>query len=94
MKRMESRIQTILRLDPELMDRVKRRARKEKVSFNRYVEQLLERESRPSFPTLPPDFKVSEEIAGLALFDCGVPDAGEMASDPKLAYLWEKYGKA
>ena len=37
-----ARLQTVLRLPPELMERVKRVARKEKRSFNSYVEHILE----------------------------------------------------
>ena len=87
------RIQTVLRLEPELMERVRRRARKEKKSFNSYVEQLLERETMLHFPILPDDFTISEEILGLGQFRLEKPTDEELASDPKLAYLWGKYGK-
>ncbi len=88
-----TRIQTVLRLEPELLERVKRRARKEKKSFNRYVELLLERETSLCFPKLPEDFTISEEVLGLRQFRLEEPSAEELAADPKLAYLWEKYGK-
>jgi hypothetical protein len=87
------RIQTVLRLKPELMERVRRRARKEKKSFNSYVEQLLERETMLHFPTLPENFSISEEILGLGQFRLEKPTEEELATDPKLACLWEKYGK-
>ena len=87
------RIQTVLRLEPELMEMVRRRARKEKKSFNSYVEQLLERETMLHFPILPDDFTISEEILGLGQFRLEKPTDEELASDPKLAYLWGKYGK-
>lgn len=90
-----TRTQTVLRLPPELMERVKRSARKEKSSFNSYVERVLDQATATAsaFPTLPPDFKVSEEICDLGKFNLAMPTAKELEADPKLAYLWEKYGK-
>ena len=64
-----ARIQTVLRLPPELMERVKRSARKEKCSFNSYVERILDRAVGPVFPTLPPEFQVSKEIRDFARQD-------------------------
>ena len=87
-----ARIQTVLRLPPELMERVKRSARKEKCSFNSYVERILDRAVGPVFPTLPPEFQVSKEIRELRRFECKEPTADALEADPKLAYLWEKYG--
>ncbi|MBP5302296.1 MAG: toxin-antitoxin system HicB family antitoxin [Bacteroidales bacterium] len=91
---MESvRIQTVLRLSPELMERVKRNARKQKCSFNSYVEQVLDQATEQSFPSLPEDFKVSEEVLGLCMMKSSKPSSEALAADPKLAYLWTKYGK-
>lgn len=87
-----ARIQTVLRLKPELMEKIKRKARKEKRSFNSYVELLLEKEAGIEYPVLPDDFTVSEDIAAMGRFLCNAPDPQQLESDPKLAYLWEKYG--
>ena len=87
-----TRIQTVLRLPPELMARVKRSARKEKCSFNSYVERILDQATGPEYPTLPPDFKVPYEIRKLRRFECKAPSTEALEEDPKLAYLWEKYG--
>lgn len=90
-----TRIQTVLRLRPDLLERVKRNARREHRSFNSYVERLLDRETGELvFPVLPPDFSVSEEIRGLRCASVEAPSAEQLAADPKLAYLWEKYGDA
>ncbi|MBR5736769.1 MAG: toxin-antitoxin system HicB family antitoxin [Bacteroidales bacterium] len=92
---MESaRIQTVLRLPPELMDRVRRNARKQKCSFNSYVEQILDQATEPRFPSIPDDFQVGAEIEGLGRFSYVDPSADELRADPKLAYLWQKYGKS
>lgn len=90
---MESvRIQTVLRFSPELMERVKRNARKQKCSFNSYVEKVLDQATEQSFPSLPEDFNVSEEVLGLCIMKSSKPSAEALAVDPKLAYLWTKYG--
>lgn len=86
------RIQTVLRLPQELMARVKRNARKQKRSFNSYVEHVLEQATGPDFPVLPQQYEVSDEIHDLRRIACKKPTAQELADDPKLAYLWEKYG--
>ena len=90
-----TRIQTVLRLSPELMERVKRSARKEKSSFNSYVERVLDQATAEAsvFPTLPPEFKISDEIRDLGKFELVTPAAKDLEADPKLAYLWEKYGR-
>lgn len=87
------RIQTVLRLPPELMARVRRNARKQKRSFNSYVEHVLELATGPDFPVLPPKYEVSGEIRDLHRIAYKVPTAQELAGDPRLAYLWEKYGR-
>ena len=92
---MESaRIQTVLRLPPELMDRVRRNARKQKCSFNSYVERILDQATESHFPSIPDDFQVGAEIAGMGIFDFVEPSADDLSADPKLAYLWQKYGKS
>lgn len=88
----QARVQTVLRLKPELMEKIKRKARKEKRSFNSYVEHLLEKEAGIKYPVLPADFTVSEEIASMACIPWRAPEPEQLASDPKLAYLWGKYG--
>lgn len=88
-----TRIQTVLRLPPELMDRVKRSARKQKCSFNSYVERVLDQVTNPVLPVLPHDLTLSDEIANLRRFTCvEQPSSGMLEADPKLACLWNKYG--
>lgn len=88
-----ARIQTVLRLSPELMARVKRKARRQNKSFNAYVEEILDRETALELPVLPPDFEISDEIRNLACCRLAAPSEEELAGNPKLAYLWEKYGR-
>ena len=86
------RIQTVIRLRPEIMARARRKAREEGRSFNSYVESLIDRHTALDFPVLPEDYSPSAAILNMA--GCIVePSKEALAADPKLAYLWEKYGK-
>jgi len=40
-----TRTQTLLRLQPELLARARQKARQRNISFNRFIEELLERVS-------------------------------------------------
>ena len=86
------RVQTILRLPPELMARVKRASKREKCSVNSFIEQTLDKATGLEFPKLPADFKVSNEILNLG-FAIAEPTPEMLENDPKLAYLWNKYGR-
>lgn len=89
-----ARIQTVLRLSPDLMARVKRSARREQCSFNSYIERVLDRVTTQEFPVLSKDFEVSAEIRNMQCASMSAPAAEQLAADPKLAYLWEKYGSS
>ena len=81
-----TRIQTAFRLRPELLERIKYHAAREKKSVNSYVEEILERETRPVIPKFPPNFEVSEEIK--AMNQClQLPSKEEIEADPKLAHI-------
>ena len=85
--------QTAFRFPPELLERMKRKARKRNLSLNAYAQDLFERDTRFDLPVLPADFKVSDEIRSMHCIHFTEPTPEELAADPKLAYLWEKYGK-
>ncbi len=86
-------VQTTLRLPKELVERVKRQAKREHRSFNSYVEHTLDKSTELVFPKLKPeDFIISDEIMSLAGSIPTVrPTQEELDADPKLAYLVEKY---
>ena len=83
---------TTIRLSPELMERVKRHAKREHRSFNSFVENVLDRATEPIFPKLGPDFKVSDEILSLRATSFKRPPQEVIDADPKLAYLVKKFG--
>ncbi len=87
------RVQTILRLSPELMARVKRVAKRENRSVNSFLEHTIEKAVGLEFPKLPKDFKVSDEILALG-GTIAEPTQEMLDKDAKLAYLWRKYGRA
>ena len=94
-----TRVQTAFRLPVDLLARAKRRAAENHQSLNRYLEQLIERDTRLVFPHIPKDYKISEEIRNLA---CIKTDPKYLSKDPqeqirldkqaKLEYLMEKFG--
>ena len=83
---------TTIRLSPELMERVKRHAKREHRSFNSFVENVLDRATEPVFPKLGPDFKVSDEILSLRATSFKRPPQEVIDADPKLSYLVKKFG--
>lgn len=89
-----NRVQTVLRLDKFLFERAKMIAGRRGMSFNTYVEKLIEKDAGLVFPKLPKDFKVSEEILNLVPKESSFvrPTQEELDNDPKLAYLMEKFG--
>lgn len=85
-----TRVSTIIRLRPGIMAQAKRRAKQKNLSFNAYVEEVLDRASRVEWPVLPPDFQVSEEVRSFQIMDWKEPTKDELEADPKLAHIWEE----
>ena len=86
----EAKVQTGLRFSPALIARLKRGAKQHEMSFNSYVEDLLEKAVKPSFPALRrKDYLPDERL--LKLGDT-IPafTAEQLARDPKLAYILSK----
>ncbi len=65
MESVNTKVQTGLRLDPDLYNRLKIKAKKQKRSFNSYVETILEAAAGAEYPSLGKGFKVSDEILSL-----------------------------
>ena len=85
------RVQTILRIRPELMKRVKAQAKKENKSVNAYIENVLNKATGIRFPAMQPDVVIDSDI--LAMAGCiNEPDEKKLAGNPKLVSLWKRYG--
>lgn len=95
-----SRIQTAFRLKPELLHRLKRSADERHMSLNAFVENELDKVTRVSFPSLGPDFRISDEIRALSYNikvnpECICTDTQEQIErdkEAKYEYLKEKFG--
>ena len=89
MRVIETKVQTGIRLNPELYNRLKIRAKKENKSFNRFVEGILESAAGLDYPKLEPSVTISEETLALGeTLPHYTPD--ELSADERLAYLLSK----
>ena len=84
-----ARIQTVIRLPEELLLKAKYKARQDNLSFNAYVEHVLEMAVRPVIPKLPKDFKISPSVEALSGI-IPAPTKEELETDDRLAYIWNK----
>ncbi len=92
----QTKIQTAFRFDPEMLRKMKNKARSENVTLNRYVESLIERDLEPDpYRELDkrlakikrPDV-VSPEIKALgASFKISRED---LLDDDRALYIWDK----
>ena len=83
-------IQTGIRMESSLYERLKRNAKRENRSLNNYVVHLLETATAPVIPRLNrKDYPIDEDI--LRLGDLLTePSPEELENDPKLAYILSK----
>lgn len=84
-----ARVQTAFRLDPVLLERLRRQAKLQHKTLNSYVELILIRAVQPELPTIPSDYHISEETKKM----CGFipqPTKEQLENDPKLAYILGK----
>jgi len=83
-------IQTGIRMDVSLYERLKRNAKREKRSLNNYVVTLLEAATEPKIPQLRvEDYPIDTDLQELGRV-LAEPTVEELENDPKLAYLLEK----
>ena len=97
-------VQTAFRFTPDLVERLKKRARRERTSVNAYVEKVLEKDlgtdedryealyreiAKTHIKIDSPDSKKGQ--SGY-VHNFGYTDE-ELAQDPKLEYLVNKYGE-
>ena len=86
----QTRVQTVIRLRPEVFARLKFKAKQENLSLNAYVEKTLEEQTKPVLPKLPKDFEIDPVIASFSGM-LREPTREEIESDPKLARIWRKH---
>lgn len=82
-----TRIQTGLRFRPALIEKLKIKAKRSNKSFNRYVEDLLEKDVADEFPHLNrEDFIKDNEFLALGKTIGEIPQE-VIDMDPKLAHI-------
>ncbi|MBQ6199121.1 MAG: toxin-antitoxin system HicB family antitoxin [Bacteroidales bacterium] len=83
------RVQTVIRLRPDVMERVKYRAKSQNISVNAFVENALIEATKVPIPKLPKDFKIDplvESLSGII----PAPSKEMLESDDRLAYILSK----
>lgn len=88
-KKAPEKVQTVLRISPELMRRVKYKARQVDVSVNAYIEDVLREAVMPRIPRLPEGFEIDPVIKSLSGI-IPAPSQEEIDADPRLAYILGK----
>ena len=87
---MQERVQTVIRLRPEVMERVKYRAKGRNISVNAFMEEVMDEATRiPPIPKLPKNYKIDPLVKSLAGF-LPMPPQEVIDSDPRLAYILSK----
>ena len=83
-------IQTAFRLKPGLIARLKREAQRQGKSVNALVTEILDRETRLEWPTLPKDYSATAEDLFTTKGHIPSPTEEMLKANPKLAYIWKK----
>lgn len=83
------RVQTELRLDIHLYNRLRANAKIHHQTFNKYVTEILTEYLDDEFPRLPPDFKVSQKILDMGKTLPHFTEK-ELAQDERLRYILSK----
>ena len=83
-------IQTGIRMDITLYEKLKRNAKKERRSVNNYIVNVLEKSVEVEIPKLQlKDFQVDSDIQSLGK-TMGTMTEGKLNDDPKLKYILSK----
>lgn len=86
------KVQTVLRVTPELMARLKYKAAQVGLSVNAYIEGILQEAVMPQIPRLPQNFEISPLVHSLS-GSIPAPTQEMLDADPKLAYIVGKGGE-
>ena len=82
--RAQTHKQTGIRLSENLILQLKGKARKNGLSFNAYVEEILQKEVRDEIPFIDPAADVHPNLLAMA-GTIRMPSREEIKSDPRLA---------
>lgn len=87
-----SKIQTAFRLDNQLVNRLKRKARMQGVSLNSLVENELNRLAppEPEFPIIDGAIELTEEVIALGSYIKEIPERAVLLNDERAQYILNK----
>ena len=87
-----SKIQTAFRLDNQLINRLKRKARMQGVSLNTLVENELNRLAppEPEFPIIDGAIELTEEVIALGSYIKEIPERAVLLNDERAQYILNK----
>lgn len=83
----QTRKQTGIRLPEGLINRIKKKARSNGVSFNAYVEQVLENDMREDIPHIDKNAPLEPWVLSMAGI-VTTPTQKELEEDPRLAKIF------
>ena len=81
-----TRVQTVIRLRPEVMERVKYRAKSQGVSINSFMEEAIMEATKVSIPKRPKDLEIDSVVKSLSGI-IPAPTKEMLESDDRLAYI-------
>ena len=84
-----TKAQTVIRMRPEVMERVKYRARSQGVSVNAFIENALVEATKVAIPKRPKDLEISPVVKALSGI-IPAPTKEMLESDDRLAYILSK----
>ena len=76
--------QTGIRLPENLIQALKKKAKNQGLSFNRYVESVLMKDAEIEIPHIDPEEEISSELLSLS-GTIPMPTKEEIATDPRIA---------
>ena len=82
----ENRVQTAFRLPESLIWRVKRKASKEGISVNSFVERTLAMATELEWPVIPKDYKFEDNLSETQCC-LRMPSMEKIKADPRMAHI-------
>ena len=82
----ENRVQTAFRLPESLISRLKRKAAKEGISVNSFVERTLDKATELDWPAIPKGYILEDNLSETQCC-LGMPSKEEIEADPRMAHI-------
>ena len=82
----ENRVQTAFRLPESLISRLKRKAAKEGISVNSFVERTLDKATELDWPAIAKGYILEDNLSETQCC-LGMPSKEEIEADPRMAHI-------